>query len=238
MSTEPKTYVYTPADVASLTKSLLTAQGNLAQGRQTYLRALIGTTQRELGAPQRKNAMPAKPLKPDQIAEHLGALERVHERFYAAVAAAAAEGLKGPDAAIHLNRRTNFARTAMSAIRNYVRAGKDLTYLVTARVTKDGLRVPRPARPVTPLRAKRRVESRSKTFIASVLELAEVDRPAAVAEIELVMGQLGAELAALGVAPVRNAGRAAKTGAPLTIGGRTFVAVTDTQRLRAQARPS
>ncbi len=239
MSIETKDYIATAADIRALTSTIVGAQAEVITGRTTYLRALVATTQAELHSTPRKNAT-SKPkhLKQAEIVTQVTALLAVHERFYAAVLDACSEGLTGKDKAIELNRRSNFARTALYAVRSYIRAGNDITYVVVGRVTKASLAVARAPRPASARRLKSRMETRSKALMATVIELSEADRATAVSEIELLLGQLAAQLASLGVASVRDPASSAATGAPLSIRGRVFVPVTQTQVLRQRASPS
>lgn len=239
MSIETKNYVATASDIRALASTIVGATAEVITGRTTYLRALVATTQAELHATPRKNAT-AKPkhLKGSEIAAQLAALVAVHDRFYAAVLEACEEGLSGKDKALELNRRSNFARTALYAVRSYIRAGHDITYVVAARTTKVTLAVSRPPRRASARSLKSRMEARSKALMVTALELSDVDKVTAVAEIELLLGQLAAQLASLGVQSTRDAATSAKTGAPLAIRGRVFVPVSETQVIRQRANPS
>lgn len=239
MTIESKGFIATVADITALAQSLLNADGAVTQGRQTYLRALVATTIADLGAKPRKHNGKAPLLAAEGISRQVGALAAVHERFYNAVLAVASEKLpSGKDRAVELNRRTNFARTSLSTVRAYVRAGHDLTYLVAARLTKRALDIERQPRAVSAGRLKHQLEVRSKAFMASLLAVSETDKATAIGEIELLMGQLAAQLTALGVASVRSPERSAETGALLKTKGRIFVPVTATQVLRQRANPS
>lgn len=237
-----KTYIATPAEVKRLTLDILKAAQEAAEGPRTYLRLVVGTTIHELGAKALKRVGGRHPkLTPEESQRQLAALDAVNERFYAAVVEAAEQGLPpGRDRAKLLNRRTNFARSAVSTVRSYIRAGHDLRRIVVERCTKRSLQVERAVRPPTPARMRRRVEARSKAFITSLIELSETDKAAAIEEMQLAVGQITHQLMELGIAtPVRDLRRAAEMGVPLrSAGGKLFVPVTETQVLRQQARPS
>lgn len=142
MSLESRHYVATLDDVAALTRDIITAQKQGSEGRATYLRALIATTQAELGQTPRQRTAPIGKLNDEERNHQLKVLEEVGARFYGAVVKAARAQIEGPDrGGRELNRRTTFARTSLSAIRRWVRAGNDITSLVAARTTKASLAV-------------------------------------------------------------------------------------------------
>lgn len=143
MSLESKHYVATPEDVAAIAREVLNAQKQGSEGRATYLRALVATTQAELGLNPRLRSGEIGKVKDEERDRQLAALETVHERFYAIVVRVAKDKIEGPDrGGRELNRRTTFARTSLSAIRRWVRAGNDITSLVAGRVTKRVLATP------------------------------------------------------------------------------------------------
>lgn len=234
-------YVGTPAEVKRLTKEILAAAAQVAEAPATYLRLLVGTTVAELGAkpPKSETRGRTPKLNPEEIQRQLAALNVVHERFYAAVVEAAEEDLpRGKDQAKELNRRTNFARSSVSTVRGYIKAGNDITRVVVSRATKRSLAVERAPRPPSTARMRNRVENRSKALVASLLELAEKDKAAAIGELELLMGQLTYEMMQLGGAPVREIAPESAPEGIVRAGQRLFVPVTETQVLRQQARPS
>ncbi len=230
-----QTYISTPADVRRLTSDILTASERVTEGRGTYLKMLIATTVDELGAtPARSPTRGRQPkLQPEERQRQLAALETVNGRFYPAVVAAAEATVpRGRGAAKELNRRTNFARSTLSTVRAWLRAGGDITRVHVPTITKASLRVEGAPRPLTGARLRRRVESCSRALVAAVLELVETDKVAAREEIELLMGQLAHELTTIGGATVRTRRHGAEEGAPFKEGGRIYVPVTETQVLR------
>lgn len=142
-SLESKNYVATLEDVARITREVLEAHKLRTGGVATYLRALIATTQAELGLNPRQRAAGATgKLNAEETAEQLAALEKVGERFYGAVVKAAKEKIEGPDrGGAILHKRTGFSRSSLSTVRTWVRRGNDITSLVAARVTKAALYV-------------------------------------------------------------------------------------------------
>lgn len=215
-------------EISNLTSSILKADTKISNGRVTYLRALIEATQEALGGQRNADT---------QI--QLAALREVHERFYAVVLRVAGEFVpKGTrDRPIELHRRANFARTALSSVRRYARAGKDIGAIAAAKASKASLDVQGKPRPQTPKRLKARAESRSKAFIAALMELADADKASAVEELQLAMGQMTTQMMALGLVVTKDAAQAVAEHRPLRIGKTTFMP-TETQVIRGMARPS
>lgn len=148
MRLESKSYVASPADIEALTREVVEAAATGAEGRARYLNALIGTTKARLGAKRRTSA--GTKTSPTERDRQLEELETVHKEFYARVDSAARETLRelGRYNALEVNRRTNFARSSMSLLRKWVKAGNDITSLVAGRTTKGMLAVePRNGRP-------------------------------------------------------------------------------------------
>lgn len=239
MNTKKADHVANAAQIRELTTGLLNATATIDTGRTSYLRYLAGTTIAELGAKPRLHGGRSPKVTPESVATQLIALEAVHARFYEAVTEAASVGLPGPTLrAKELNRRTNFARTAMGVLRRWVKAGNDITSLVVGKLTKRSLAVERAVRPPTAARLKSRTEGHSKALISAVLELSSVDKAAALEEIELLMGQLATQRIELGGVMARSPAKAVHDGVPFRSGGRTFVPVTETQVIRQMRAPS
>ncbi len=196
-------------------------------GRVSYLRALVSTTQENL-------------KKGQEPTTQLAALMAVHERFYALVLAAAEEFVpKGTkDRGVELHKRANFARTSLSALRGHVKAGGDIATLIATKTTKASLRVRKgPTKPPSAARLKKRTETVSKTFMATLMELSDADKAAAIEEIQLIIGQLSTQLISMGVVATKDAAEASIEHRPLKIGKMLFMP-TATQVLRQQENPS
>lgn len=196
MTLESKAYVADDSDVKTITKTIVSGVYAAENGSRDYLRALVATTQSALGAKLRVNM--GKPGKLDAagVKAQLAALDTTHDRFYKLVTDTATEaGWRG----VELNRRTNFARTALYSARVYVRAGNDLTSLAAGRLTKATLAVTgrKLVRPLSLKRLKTRAEKSSKALVASLLALGEHDQRTAAEELELLMNQLTDQLAAI-----------------------------------------
>jgi len=235
-----RNYIATPDDIAALSRQLMGAQEAAEQSRQTYLRSVAGTTIAELGMKPRAYAVSKAPrLKPEEIDRQLTALETVHDRFYGVILKVVSEKLPaGKEKAQELNRRTNFARTSLRAIRNFIKAGNDITKVVVAKITKRSLAVEHAVRPVSPGRLKRRAETQSKALVATLLALSETDKPSAIGEIQLLIGQLTSQLTGMGIHPVTNPQTASDEFKPFRTKGRVFIPVTQTQVIRQRAQPS
>lgn len=227
--------------VRDLTTAYINALATRDGTRTTYLRTLVEETQRELGAqPRTNNATKRSRLSDDDRARQLAALAAVHARFYVIILAVVEDSLKdvaSKDRAREKNRRANFARTALYAARLYVRAGKDITALAPAKLSKSTLAVAAPTPVRTPRRLKNRVERASKAFVKSILELGEADKQAAVSELDTLIGIMANQLAALGVPMARDAKQAAAEHRPYRQGSTLFVP-SETMVIRQTARPS
>lgn len=225
MTLESKDYVANERDIEALVTDLLAHSQGMVAGRSTYLKALIATTQHELGeAPRQRSAKTSGKLTDDEIAGQLAALEKTHERFYAVVMKTAGDKLPpGKEKARELNRRTNFARTSVSAVRVWIRAGHDLTGLAAARVTKAALLIRRPARQraVSPKRLHNRVTRYAERLVSEVRIYLRADRDAAVADLQALIGRL-VKLTGAG-APTRNVKKAIAERRPFRTGSATFV---------------
>lgn len=219
----------TDKTITEIAESILIAQRDGDAGRVTYLRAVIQATQEELGG---KKGQDAK--------IQLVALAAVHERFYEIVLEAAQPFVPKTqkDRPVELHRRVNFARTAVSALRGHVRAGGDLVALSPAKATKRSLLKRSGApRALTPKRWHARAETQSKALVATLMGLADVDKAAAIEEIQLVLGQLATQLVSMGVVATKDAMQSVGEHRPLKI-GKTLFMPTQTQVIQQMAKPS
>ena len=143
---ENKDFVATDEDITRLAQSVLTASQESDSSRRTYLKTLIATTQQTIGVAPRMRTSKDVKASPEEVRAQIAALNTVHERFYALVTQVAQESVPAgtKDRGVQINRMTNFARTALSAVRRWVRAGNDITALAAHAVTKASLAVPAP----------------------------------------------------------------------------------------------
>lgn len=213
---ESRHYVATEADIASLVSTHDNALLARDTARATYLKALTATTIAEIGAPVRLRAGKPAVLSPDDTSSHVAAFEKVHQRFYAVVLKSIGEGPPK-----ERNARANFARSAASTLRRWIKAGNDIRALAPARVTKASLRVGggagRAARP--PARV---VESLAGRLATSAEELAKVDKGAAIAAVDVAMTKLATLLVSLGVSPTKDPQKAIDEHRPFKAGHSVF----------------
>jgi hypothetical protein len=236
MNIETKGYVATDKDIGDLTDDILDAGVALTNGNNWYLRALIATTQKELGAPTRVRTGRAAKLDPETKAAQLAALTVVHERFYAVVLERARKKLGKVPAKV-LNGKVNFARTAVLTARNWIRAQRDLTAVSVTTLTKAAMMIKKPPKPPSTAVLKRRLEAQGKQLVKTALELIDIDKEAANTELELIMSQLATQLLSLGGKPTANAAQAASQHRPLRVKSTVFVP-TETQVARQLRAPS
>lgn len=137
---EKDNYVATEHQIELLANAQYTATAGVARANGTYLRILIAGCQSELGAGRGR-----APSAESQLA----VLERTHERYYAAVlrgvttadveASDSLETVERGRRQLERNRRSGFARSAATTLRNYVRASGDIRKLDLSTVSKTSL---------------------------------------------------------------------------------------------------
>jgi hypothetical protein len=238
---ETRNYIAEDTDVAALTESIIAAREATAGGATTYLRMLAANTINALGAQPRARAAKAEKLSADTIKVHLEALEKTQEHFYKVVCDTIGEHIPkhAKGRAVEINRQSNFARTSVSALRNWIKDGNDVTTIVVAKLTKNQLAVAtRVKRPPSVKLLVRRVERTSKRFIAAVLDLSENDKATAVKELRTLLSILTKQQSELtGAKPTTNASRAFEEGIPLIAKGMMFLP-SETMVVRQQERPA
>lgn len=228
--------------IRAMTSAYIQSLATGAETRTTYLRTLVDASIRELGIEPRANSVRkgAKSINQEEQARQLAAVAAVHARFYLIVNEVVDASLADVPSAEHTlerNRRTNFARTALYAVRLFIRAGKDLTAVAPKRVTKSALAVESRPPVRSPVRLKSRVERASKVFVTALLELGEADQSAARAELDTLLGIMANQAAALGAPPARDLKSAVAQHKPFSSKGTLFIP-TQTTILRQQANPS
>lgn len=213
---EENGYVATPDDIQEITRSNLSASALSADSRMTYLRALVGTTQNELGIAQgRRRTVPA-PWAPEEGKRQLEALEAVHKRFYEAVlkavtAAPLTEEDRGKDRAGVYSRRANFARSSKSVLRSWLLSENSIRGLVAAKVTKYALQAEIKKRTH---QARAPSEARLLKYADRLLERIRAGgKPEeAIALLETVISRLVNGLTELGVETTTNLENALRDG--------------------------
>lgn len=210
-SLESRRFVATPADIAALTQGIVAGSRQSVSGQGTYLRALVATLQHELEAPVRLRAGKGAKLTPEITGAHLQALEAVHERFYNIVVATAR---KASDSPSDLNKSTNFARTAKSKLRGWIRAGGDVRALAAARVTHAALVVDRPSAPPTAKRLLSAAQRARERLTEATAALAKQDASGATTFLETVLANLVSTLSQMGAVPTKDAAQAMREHRP------------------------
>lgn len=210
---ESKNFIATDDDVAKIAQAIVAADGEADNGRKSYLRSLIATTQRDLGVePRMRNGKSSK-LEPEETEKQLAALSLVHERFYAIILKVTSEAVTGGPRgrSIEINRLTNFARTALYAVRTWMKAGNDITTLAPAKATKASLAVTlrKTSRPTAKVLLNRS-ELYTESLLIAVKQLAQADKAMAIEQMQSAVRSLTEQLVKLGVASPRKIAPALK----------------------------
>lgn len=195
--------VMTADGVYKLTQGIIQAELKAAADKGTYLQALVATTQKELGITPRDKTVLRK-ITDEKMKEQLEALRKVHDTFYDAVVRACSEEVPAElDKAKEVNRRSNFARTAMGAIRTWIKGGNDLTGLAAHRVTKASLSLEPDDEAsdaeLSPKSLARRAEAKVKQLLEHCTTLAEKDKDAAIEQLQKALVLIRAKLVEFGV---------------------------------------
>lgn len=220
-SIEHRNYVATPQDIERIAGTILDSTQAADSGRGTYLKALVATTQAELGSQPRKRPSHSTHLDENGVAAQLAAFEAVYARFHEAVVKVAEATVPDPNAAL-MRSRTAFSRSAGSTVRSFIRAGNDIRSLVAAKVIKKALAVPRARRKFT-------VEALRKRAVKLTEELAAVLRNLKAANSEIALEAAQPALASIatisGVTsnPVRDVQKALEGNVTLVTRTGTFI---------------
>lgn len=177
-------FIATPAQVETLAHDVVA--GMNADG--TYLRVLVAHMQSKLGKPRRGKQPPQEPV-----------LDAIHETLYPSVLKGVSNGEEITDA--ERNRRANFARSAASTVRAFIRGGGDVRGVDVATATKAGLRAAvAPAAPSAEglTRVQRGFVSAEQSVLRAAARLARGDPDDAreridglMAELEKLLNELG-----------------------------------------------
>lgn len=217
MTIETNGYVATVKDIQALARDAVEAGQGLEGTRATYLRALIGTVQAE--------------LKAEKGIEALAALSAVHKRFYEAVLGIVVTadiqdtGRLKPEEkkrrALERNRRSNFARSAYSTLKAWLKVeGHDIADLIAAKATKGQLieqtpRAKRKAHAMDPAKVRARVEVLVDKVIDQTKGLAGADPTEARAVLDAALQRIAKALFDGAVQPTTDAQTAAREHRPL-----------------------
>lgn len=202
-------FMASEADIEAMARARHEGEEYGSRAAGTYLKILVALTAAQIGGGtahlSRRRGRHAASLNVEEVAAHMAALDTVNTSTYAAVLRAVVtpdiekvEGLSPEVAAyraLERNRRTNYARTALTALRLFVAAGRDVRDLDVATVTKDALRATAeryapPTHTVTAGRLVRSAERAGARIVEEALELASVDQ----AQAEKLLAALMASL--------------------------------------------
>lgn len=206
---EQSRFIATEADIERLAREQHDSLRSADKASGTYLKVLVALTAQKIGETTlhlgKRRGKASEKLASTEIAEHLQALEATNAMAYAAVSRAVvtadierSENVSTAEKqrrATERNRRTNYARTAMSAVRAFVEAGRDVRDVDLSTATKGYLRqvaeryAPPPVS-VSAARLLRAVERDAERVVSEAKELAAVDPLKATSQIEMLMATL------------------------------------------------
>lgn len=216
--------VSSDAQVEALAKVNLGAVQTQENVRGVYLKVLVAGVQQD-----------TKPVGRRKAGDSAAALEKVHERFYAAVLRAITTPEVADDPSLdqetktlrtlERNRRSNFARTARSVLKGFLSAGGDIHSLDATKVTKNELRAFTASKVIPPAGAEE-LEHKSTLAVSRVEEvarqLADTDKELAVQVVEEAMAKLANLLAEFGRDPTKSTVISIREHRPLRLDEGTF----------------
>jgi hypothetical protein len=189
MSIETNQYIASAADVEKLAHTILEADITATGARGTFLKAVVGTTQAELGSPPRMRNTKGEKLDEETTKAHLAAFENVAKRFTEAVNKAAQAMEPKPDADM-MRSRTAFARSALSTVRGFIRASGDIRALAAHKVTKASLATPKTKRKFSVDALKKRAVSMGEQLMSIAKNLQAANSAEARETVTTIMAQL------------------------------------------------
>ena len=189
MSIETNQYIATATDVEKLAHTILEADVASSGARGTFLKAVVGTTQAELGSPPRMRNIKAERLDEETTKAHLTAFEAVAKRFTEAVNKVA-QAIEPKPSADDMRSRTAFARSALSTVRGFIRAGNDIRALAAHKVTKASLATPKTRRKFSVDALKKRAVSMAEQLASITKNLQAANSAEAKEIITTIMAQL------------------------------------------------
>lgn len=187
MTIETNQYIATAGDVEKLALSILSADQQSLGGMGTYLKALVATTQAELGSPPRMRNVRTDRLSDEEATAHLKGFEAVAKRFYDAVMKAAEPLYTDSE---ERRSRTGKFRSAGSTVRGFIRANNDVRALAAHKVTKAALATPRSKRKFSVDALKKRALSTTEQLVGIVKNLSAANSAEAKEAVQLIMAQL------------------------------------------------
>lgn len=223
MTIETNQYIATATEVEKLARTILDADGLSTGGRSTYFKAVVATTQAELGSgPRMRNAKAAK-LDEAEVTAHLKAFETVAARFHDAVLKAAQE-IQPKPTSDELRSRTAFSRSALSTVRGYIRGGNDVRALAAHKATKRALATPMSKRKFTVEILKARATALSEKLAEVAKNLHAANREEAAKVMQGVLAQLTVA-AGLSAHMTRDADKAIEASEPFSTKSDVFIPI-------------
>jgi hypothetical protein len=230
---ENANYLATADAIEKLAATRFDSQDLADRAQGAYFRAVLASTQRAIaGKPtlRVRKARGAGALSAPQIANHLEAFERVNTELYGAVI----RGSVTPDVAdsdslkteerrersLARNRRTNYARTAASAIRGFIRGGGDVTRIPVGSATKSELL--KRGMNATTGTPETRIERAATRLMSAIETLGEEDEAAAREVLQATLKKSTELLAKMGGKTTTKPDRAMAEHLPLKTPAGTF----------------
>ncbi len=226
-------YLASVETIEKLAATRFDSQSLADRAQGTYFRTVLASTQKAIaGKPTLRARQPRSQgaLTAPQIGAHLEAFERVNTELYGAVIrgsvtpdVADSDSLK-PDErrerSLARNRRTNYARTAASAIRGFIRGGGDVTRIAVGSATKSALL--QRGMNATTATPESRVERAATRLMASVETLGKGDESAAREVLQSTLKRCTELLAKMGGKTTTKPDRAMAEHLPLKTSVGTF----------------
>jgi hypothetical protein len=221
MSLETNRYVASAGDVEKLAQSIVTGELTALYGRGTYLKALIATTQSELGLKPRQNTASGGKATPAAAIAQLKGFNKVAASFYAIVVKVAKAAEPSPDKAT-LRARTGFARSAASTVRGYIRAGNDISLVAARKATKAALATPVTKRKPSIEALKARAVKLGAELEAITKAVYSIEEGSISAELDLIFSRVSKASGAW-ANPTSDADKAATERRPWQVNGDIFI---------------
>lgn len=208
---ERANYLAKPDDVTALAAAHLEAQQAVSKTHGIYFRILLASTQHAICG---KTTLRARSGEGGEIdtAKHLECFEAVNASLYAAVLRAtvppeleASERLSADEArrrSLERNRRTNFARSAATTLRQFIKRGGNILRLAVPAATKSAVAGMTPAadgdRAPSEDRARKKVQAAAQRIIATAEVIAESDRTSAISVLQDTLSRVAGALLKFG----------------------------------------
>jgi hypothetical protein len=212
---ERANYLADTDTVGQLAAFYLGAQQTVSKTHGCYFRILLARTQKAIcGKPTLRARDKVDKLTPEDTEAHIAAFEAQHKELYDVVLQAvlspeveARANLTTDEAnrrALERNRRSNFARSAASTLRKFIRKGGNVLRLNVTQATKGAVAAMTPADDKgdsigLEARAGRAVTRAAQRIVTQVQAIAEEDKNAAVEVLRKALGVVADAMTQLGV---------------------------------------